>query len=579
MNFMPSPLDWSRERRSGGGGGGALDESRGSSKRSGGGNSATDDRGLDMSRGRTHEYIMQMASLVNDPIELNLDEMRLQNAVREAAENSLGVDAIAVWMIDEESCKLVQPPGGWWRSGEMKVDSSTRGVALARLEDKTRDDYVPPIPVSPGCDIAGILYTESRSGLPRRFSFYQEETSNIQPVRWRDIKSISADPDSAKGPRLQLMEEAGFTMAAGIPFRYLHHEGMVIFLTTVDDRNDEILTCIANGAYLHQAAQFIGAALSLAEIRRASLAERYKLEEKTYSIRRSPLSIEEGRGGDAKDSDIGQAQDNSEQKRHDASRHCHIPPQVIAWSRKLKGGSMQVPPSLSWRQTLWTIFGSFVGLLVLSSLNQYYLILSDEDYYLLIGPFGAMCTLMYGLSAAPASQPRNAILGQAVAGAVSLAFTYIPEHLLPVWVRAAVGPAFAIGTMVKLGLVHPPAGAHSVVYASGKYNFGFYALVVLSTALSVIPATIVNNMSRKRQYPTYWGISQTLSWVKKFLCFRGSSKQEMNHEEKTEVIKAEGSDGFDGSSSKRANKKVQPNRLVIHEEEDDDSVVMEVRRI
>jgi CBS-domain-containing membrane protein len=69
--------------------------------------------------------------------------------------------------------------------------------------------------------------------------------------------------------------------------------------------------------------------------------------------------------------------------------------------------------------------------------------------------------------------------------------------------------------MVKCGFTHPPAGAHAVLYASGKYNFAFYALVVFSTAVSVIPATLVNNLSSKRQYPTYWGFD-TPGWIKDF---------------------------------------------------------------
>ena len=54
----------------------------------------------------------------------------------------------------------------------------------------------------------------------------------------------------------------------------------------------------------------------------------------------------------------------------------------------------------------------------------------------------------------------------------------------------------------------PLARAHSVLYTSGKYDFGFYGLVVPSTAVSVIPATVVNNMSSKQQFPTYWGLTQ-----------------------------------------------------------------------
>ena len=177
---------------------------------------------------------------------------------------------------------------------------------------------------------------------------------------------------------------------------------------------------------------------------------------------------------------------------------------IRTWCHKCCGGNLQVPPAMTSRQAIWTTFGAFCGLLVVSSLNEYYKILSNKEYFLLLGPFGALMTLQYGLTAAPASQPRNVVLGQAVCGAVSLAFTYIPESILPTWLRRAVGPAVAIGVMVKLGVTHPPAGAHAVLYASGDYDFGFYALVVLSSVISVIPATAVNNLSSKRQYPTYW---------------------------------------------------------------------------
>ena len=120
-------------------------------------------------------------------------------------------------------------------------------------------------------------------------------------------------------------------------------------------------------------------------------------------------------------------------------------------------------------------------------------------------------TLQYGLTAAPAAQPRSAILGQVVAGAVALPLTYIPEYILAVWLRRVIAPAIAIGVMVKLGVTHPPAGAHAIVYASGNYNFAFYALVVLGAVVSTIPATLVNNMSRKRQYPTFWGFPSFLT--------------------------------------------------------------------
>ena len=51
-------------------------------------------------------------------------------------------------------------------------------------------------------------------------------------------------------------------------------------------------------------------------------------------------------------------------------------------------------------------------------------------------------------------------MGQAVAGPVYLAFTYIPESILAVWL------AVAIAAMVKFGFTHPPGVAHAVLFSS-----------------------------------------------------------------------------------------------------------------
>ena len=351
---------------------------------------------------------------------------------------------------------------------------------------------------------------------------------NPHALVWRDLLSIAEDPDSAKTERLGQLMKAGLGAAAGIPFHVRNHRGLVIYFARSHTRT-HLISNIANDAFLKASAEMIGHAAALSEIRRASVEARRRYHKDASQRFRSNL-IEEFRKNNKGDMPkdfaqvseqnngswrCGEEDTSGSMNDDDRSALEGIPPDehslleqahhgIHAWYHKCKGGNLQVPPALTLRQSLWTILGAFCGLVVLSSLNEYYMMLSDDDYFLLIGPFGALMTLQYGLTSAPASQPRNAILGQAVSGAVSLAFTYIPESILAVWLRRAVGPAVAIGVMVKCGVTHPPAGAHAVLYASGKYNFGFYALVVLSSAISVIPATFVNNMSSKRQYPTYW---------------------------------------------------------------------------
>ncbi|KAL7533069.1 hypothetical protein ACHAXR_005021, partial [Thalassiosira sp. AJA248-18] len=462
---------------------------------------------------KVRSYVREMSSFVADPVELGTDIRRLRNSVREIGEQCpRGVDAVAVWVLDEDTGKLTNPAGGWWRR-DLGIISRTQAEALARLEDKTRRDYVKPSPVSPGTDIAGILWAESRNrdgGSDQlahghhhfhlgRLSPHSNQQHTYGQTQWRNINSICDDPDSATGPRPMLLKEAGFKMAAGIPFQVdMQHSGLVVFFTTVKDRHDERLARPTSGVFLHYAAQHIASTMALADIRRAALAETHQLKEKCYSISASSRKNDDAaKGKKKKDPDYEAMMERSHRRGYFQG--------LFKWAKKLKGGSMPVPPSMSWKQSLWTVIGSFVGLITLSALNQGLQLATDDEYALMLGPFGALCTLMYGLTAAPASQPRNVVLGQVIAGAISLAFTYIPKELMPIWVRIAVGPAFAIGAMAKAGVTHPPAGAASVLLASGNHNFGVYGWMVLASALSVIPATLVNNMSSKRQYPIYWG--------------------------------------------------------------------------
>lgn len=131
-------------RRSGGGGG--VDENN---------NKDTNfdlDRSSSKANNGVRRYIRHMSDLIKDPIELDLDIQRLQNALREAGEHSLGVDAITVWLVDEESGKLFHPEGGWWRSSNMEVTAAEQKEAVGRLEDSTRLDYVPANAVLPGSE-------------------------------------------------------------------------------------------------------------------------------------------------------------------------------------------------------------------------------------------------------------------------------------------------------------------------------------------------------------------------------------------------------------------------------------------
>lgn len=113
-------------------------------------------------------------------------------------------------------------------------------------------------------------------------------------------------------------------------------------------------------------------------------------------------------------------------------------------------------------------------------------------------------TLQYGLTAAPASQPRNAIIGQAL----SLTIAHLIGQIsgLELWLKQTLATSLAIGVMVFLGVTHPPAGAAALVFSGGKMSWRQLGLMILGNVIAILSATLINNWNDKRQYPTFWGL-------------------------------------------------------------------------
>lgn len=112
-------------------------------------------------------------------------------------------------------------------------------------------------------------------------------------------------------------------------------------------------------------------------------------------------------------------------------------------------------------------------------------------------------TLLYGLTSAPAAQPRNALYGQVIASTIGLAFSYAN---VATWIRTSLAPACAISVMVKLGITHPPAGASAFAFAAGGFAWTALVFLLVCNVVAISAATFINNLSQRRQYPTYWGL-------------------------------------------------------------------------
>jgi hypothetical protein len=330
--------------------------------------------------------------------------------------------------------------------------------------------------------------------------------SNSHKLRWRDLASIEADPaDTWTCPRLsEQIQRHELSRAAGAAFDIDGvKKGLVVFYCRKDNiiMDKAALKSSLNSIYLTRCATYIGSVVAMTEARHACMGY------KATTVISSPTAKKQEKPGDEEAANTTTRTSTETQESldsiEDACKTSKWATRAVAWYGKCWDGGLQIPPPMELQQVCWTLLGAFSGMLVLSVLNELFVHLSDEEYFLVvIGPFGAQMTLLYALHSAPASQPRNVILGEAIAGAVSMTVSYAP---IPQWLRRTLCPALGISAMAAAGVTHPPAGAHATIWADGQHNWYFYVFVVFCSAVSVIPATIINNLSVKRQYPVYWG--------------------------------------------------------------------------
>lgn len=111
--------------------------------------------------------------------------------------------------------------------------------------------------------------------------------------------------------------------------------------------------------------------------------------------------------------------------------------------------------------------------------------------------------MQYGLTMAPVGQPRNVLLGQTVATVVALIFSRIPNDWLHRSIRISLSTATAITAKVLLGIAHPPAGATALIVSSGEFSWKILQSIILSNLIAIVLSTLINNLSGKRQYPTF----------------------------------------------------------------------------
>ncbi|MNP41754.1 HPP family protein [compost metagenome] len=169
--------------------------------------------------------------------------------------------------------------------------------------------------------------------------------------------------------------------------------------------------------------------------------------------------------------------------------------QTSAFFGKMKGKD-RTPLKVLPTNALIGAVGGFISIAILAFLTEF----TVEAW--IMAPFGASCVLAFGVWDAPLSQPRNIIGGHLISTFVGLVMYHLFGQGILV-MAAAVG--LAIGLMMLTKTTHPPAGANPLVVIMAGSGWSFlFAPVLIGAVVIILVALLVNNMDKKRQYPTFW---------------------------------------------------------------------------
>ncbi|NDG74247.1 MAG: HPP family protein [Synechococcaceae bacterium WB8_1B_136] len=140
------------------------------------------------------------------------------------------------------------------------------------------------------------------------------------------------------------------------------------------------------------------------------------------------------------------------------------------------------------------------GLVAITALG---LLSAWSHYPLVVAPFGASTVLLFGHPRSPLAQPRNIVLGNTIAAAVSvLCVAWLGTAP---WVMGlAVGLTIALGQVLRC--LHPPAGAVALLGVLLHAKPSFILMPVLSGSVVITAmAVLFSRLHEPRApYPHHW---------------------------------------------------------------------------
>lgn len=155
-------------------------------------------------------------------------------------------------------------------------------------------------------------------------------------------------------------------------------------------------------------------------------------------------------------------------------------------------------PSVGRLERVRSVFGAFIGLLLVIAAAKFLGELSGIDEWLMAS-LGASALLVFALPQSPMAQPWAVIAGNTLSALVGISVLHVvSEPLLALPLAASL----SILGMFMLRCLHPPAAAVSLIAVLGHvvhYRYAFFP-VMIDSVLLILAGAAYSNLTGK-SYP------------------------------------------------------------------------------
>lgn len=333
-----------------------------------------------------------------------------QSFLQDVVRSSIGLVAAEVWLREASNggagTVFRRPSGAWYVEPAFVVPLAPESPARHAL------DALSEQPDSTSTGLAAVLWESSGHGSGTAAVGATAGTD----LRWQALCAMAANEDAPEDVHTQRVAVAFGGCVCALRLPGTCNASLLLFTRDATAAHPGRTEHAASATFLLSALA-IGGAIAGAESARTALyaAKRARSSgmRKLRALHRSGMLIEcvrrERERLDRGETVIKPAR-RAAPSALLAGWHA-----FLAWGggylekwRGTKGGKPPAPPALcaraGWEAAAWTWFGVALTLLCLSALNQAVLQLSDQEYRLMVGSFGALMTLQYG---APSSPPRT----------------------------------------------------------------------------------------------------------------------------------------------------------------------------